>query len=91
MTAPQAIAAALHRAGVTSRSQQAAALGEDRAHWIGHVTGRKRPTIGKVESWLRSADENGHTLHLTLDPHIGWVCKGATSLAKLADRIEAWD
>ena len=77
-TAPEAIATALHRVGVTSRSQQARALGEDRAHWIGYVTGRKRPAVVKLQRWLQAADQAGHTLHLTLDPHIGWVCKVAS-------------
>lgn len=77
-TAPQAIAEALNAAGQTSRTMQAKAVGEDRAHWIGFVTGRKRPTLLKVERWLQSADEAGHTFHLTYDPHVGWKCKGAT-------------
>ncbi len=77
-SAPQALAAALHASGKTSRTMQADAVGEDRAHWIGYVTGRKRPAMRKVEAWLQSADEAGHTFHLTYDPHIGWKCKEAT-------------
>jgi hypothetical protein len=77
MTAPQAMAQALHARGATSRALQAAAVGEDRAHWVGFVTGRKRPTLAKVERWLQAADESGHTFHLTYDPHVGWVCRVA--------------
>ncbi len=76
--APQAIAAALHRQGLTTQTQQAEALGERREHWNRYLKGRKRPAVVKLQRWLQAADQAGHTLHLTLDPHIGWVCKVAS-------------
>ncbi len=78
MTASQAIAAALHRQGLTTQAQQAEALGERREHWNRYLKGHMAPTVVKLEGWLQAADAAGHTLHLTLDPHIGWVCKVAT-------------
>ena len=76
--APLAIGAALHRQGLTTQAQQAEALGERREHWNRYLKGHMAPTAVKLEGWLQAADESGHTLHLTLDPHIGWVCKVAT-------------
>ena len=77
-TASQAIAAALHRQGLTTQAQQAEALGERREHWNRYLKGHMAPTVVKLEGWLQAADAAGHTLHLTLDPHVGWLCKGAT-------------
>ena len=74
----EAIAAALHRQGLTTQAQQAELLAESREQWSGFVLGYRAPTVMRLESWLQAADAAGHTLHLTLDPHIGWICKVAS-------------
>ena len=77
-TAPQAIAGALRRSGLATQGAQSSALGISREHWNAYVNGRNTPNLATVEAWLGRLDQAGHTLHLTLDPHIGWVCKEAT-------------
>lgn len=76
--APTAIADRLHALGLTTQQAQADALGLSRVHWNRYVQGHQCPSADKLLAWLASADTSGHTLHLTLDPHVGWVCKAAT-------------
>ena len=77
MNPPNAIAAALHRQGLTTQQAQADAIGARREHWCKYLAGKMSPGADQLHRWLESADKAGHTLHLTLDPHVGWVCKEA--------------
>ena len=76
--APEAIAQALRSRGVETQAEQAQAVSERREHWNRYVNGHAAPNLAKLQRWLQSADEAGHTFHLTYDPHIGWKCKEAT-------------
>lgn len=77
-SAPVAIASALHRRGLTSQKAQAACLGLSREHWNRYCKGHQSPSAAKLQTWLEACDKAGHTLHLTCDPHIGWVAHEAT-------------
>ena len=72
-TAPQAIASALYRRGLTSQGAQAAALGLSREHWNRYVNGHQSPSAAKLQAWLEFASAAGHVLTLVCYPHIGWA------------------
>ena len=76
-TAPQAIAAALRGQGLATQQSQADTIGIRREHWCKYLAGKMQPGVDLLQRWVASADREGFRLHLTLDPHLGWVAKVA--------------
>lgn len=55
MNAAEAIGAALAGRGVTQKKAQAKLLGEPQPNWSDYRSGKRNPTISKVEDWARRA------------------------------------
>ncbi len=55
MTVAGALAMELHRRGVTQNQKQAEFMGEPPPNWTDYRTGKRNPTMAKVEGWARRA------------------------------------